>query len=137
MREVAPVAERIRDYGGIFGACGASLRAMHAAAHNAPVVLPALLSGATWAGLMASFIGLRHLIMQEGYHEDREGVTGLALGIVSGGYTAVAIHPRLTGRAALFGFAGGCGLHYAHRWWLHYRLAWNMGWRPGDGWFEE
>eukprot|EP00966_Prymnesium_polylepis_P221332 5120138-Prymnesium_polylepis.1 len=134
VRDVPPLQERLRDNAIVASTCGGTYRAIHAARHGAPIVPSALMTAATWGALSAGFIGLRHLILQERWHEDREAVTGMALGVVGGGYSALAMSPRIAGHMALGCFFGGCGLHYAHRWWLHYRLAWDMGWRVGDGW---
>lgn len=136
VREVAPLMERMRDYGILAGTLGGCLRAIHTARHDVPIILSAIWSSGTCAALAATFIGLRHVILQGRWQEDREMISGLALGVVGGGYAIPWMSTRAAGHVALGCFLGGCVAHYAHRWWLHYRLAWNMGWRIGDGWFE-
>ncbi|KAL1515757.1 hypothetical protein AB1Y20_002373 [Prymnesium parvum] len=129
--DVAPLSQRMRDHAIVAGSIGAYSQAIHAARHGVPVLHGAFFGGAACATIAASFIGTRHLLLQGQWHEDREGVSGLAASIVGGSFALVA-NPRMVGHAAGYCFLGGCMLHYAHRWWLHYRLAWQMGWRLGD-----
>ena len=120
---VRPLSERARDtaivtggVGGFCGACAATLRFTSAFWGLAVV-------GSSSAALGASFIGLRHVIVNGDFRQDSEVVSGIAMGTLAA-LAAIATSGRKV--AAVTGsvwFVGGCISHYAHRHWLHYRLT--------------
>jgi len=127
-----PVWDRARDHAAVFGACGALTGACVAARNDAPVLVNALQFGMPAALTAATFVGLRHALLQGQWEQDREAVSGLAagaLGVAIGSMRSPAWGARL-GAAS---FVGGSLLHYAHRWWLRSELERQLAAPPGAG----
>ena len=123
---VRPLSERVRDtaivtgaVGGMFGACVAAYK--HS--HIGPVLGGTAMAGATSAALGSAFIGLRHALIQGDFRKDSEVVTGLSMGLIALTTRLVSAGPRPAAFSGGAFFAGGCALHHAHRYWLHYRLT--------------
>lgn len=72
--------------------------------------------------MAASFIGLREVLLQGRWNEDREAVSGLAAAVI-GGCSGLRAGPQVAARTAMVAFVGGCALHHAHRWWLYARIV--------------
>ena len=94
--------------------------------HHVSAFTGAAAAGSLGAFYAASFIGLRHLIIQGNWREDREAVSGLAAGMLAGTSRALTDGPRVGALAGMYWFIGGCAAHHAHRYWLYYRLR--QGW---------
>ena len=124
--EVRPLPDRARDYAVAAGVCGGLAGACGAARHGAPVLVGGFHTAMQCGAISAAFIGLRALLLQDRWEEDREGVSGLAAGIIGGGTTALRHGSRAGIIVGAGSFAAGASLHYLHRWWLHTRVAWNM-----------
>ena len=121
---VRPLRERLRDYtifsgtaGGVFGACKGAQRNLPAVA----IIGQAAWVGGHWAAATGGFIGIRELLLQGRWEEDREGVSGIAAAAVGSGMALVHSGPRMAGRAGVGCFVFGCAAHYLHRWWLRAR----------------
>ena len=127
-----PLLERARDYAIVSGASGGLLGACLSARHHASAVSGALFLGTASGFLSASFIGLRHALIQGDFSQDREAVSGLASGTIAMAVRTVVAGPKSGATAGAFFFFAGCAGHHAHRWWLHLRLTRN--WRLGADW---
>ena len=121
---VRPLRERVRDYtifagtlGGVFGACRGAQRNLPSVA----IVGQAVWVGGHWAAATGGFIGVRELLLQGRWEEDREGVSGVAAAAVGSGMALLHSGPRMAGRAGVASFVCGCSAHYLHRWWLRAR----------------
>ena len=120
---VRPLPERARDsaifaggIGGFAGACVSTLR------HSSAFMGMAL--GATSSAAFAvGFVSLRHLIVGGDFRQDQEIVSGMALGTLGMGIRTMAAGRQAGAFAGATWFAAGCTLHYAHRYWLNWRLA--------------
>ena len=120
---VRPLGERARDaaifaggVGAFFGACAATLQ--HASAFTGMAVV-----GGGSAAAAASFVGMRHAIVQGDFRQDNEVVSGLAMGTIALVSRTLARGPRAGAFSGGAWFVGGCSLHHAHRYWLNWRLA--------------
>lgn len=120
---VRPLTERARDSAAIGGACGSMVGACLAARHEASLLGGALYFGGGWAALGVSFVALRHVILQGQFEDDREGVSGLAAGVIAITGGTARLGRKWGARLGIAAFFGGCTAHYAHRWWLHARLG--------------
>ena len=121
---VRDIVVRLRDNAIVASSCGAFLGACMATRQHASAFSGMMYGGAAGAALATSFIGLRHGLIQGRWEEDREVVSGLSAATI--GAVATALRPNSSppaiARSGLNWFLGGCALHYAHRWWLYYRL---------------
>lgn len=124
--EPRPLTARARDYAILGGGVGGFVGACMATRHHASAFGGAAVAGAASAALAASFIGLRHAIVQGQFEQDREAVSGLAAGSLGLFVRTVQAGPQAGGAAGFGCFIAGCTLHHAHRWWLQARLA--NGW---------
>ena len=79
--------------------------------------------GSGSAALAASFIGLRHTILQGDFRTDTEVVSGIALGTLAACVRTLVAGRQAGATAGGVWFVGGCALHHAHRYWLNYRLT--------------
>ena len=123
---VGPVLERARDFAIAAGGPGSVIGACVAARHEASILTGVVALGGGTAALAAAFIGLRHALLQDRWEQDSEVVSAFAAGAL-GGTTGLAFSTPTAGvRVGILSFVGGGMLHYAHRWWLHFRLK--------DGW---
>ena len=120
---VRPLSERARDVAGACGACGALTGACLAAQSETLILGGALYGGTGAAALGGSFVALRHGLLQGRWEQDREGVSGLAAGVIGLILGTARGGRRVGAQLGIVTFFGGCGLHYAHRWWLHWRLT--------------
>jgi hypothetical protein len=113
----------MRDYALVAGSAGSILGATTAAAQGGGLLHGAAWVGGHWALATSVFIGVRHLIIRDNWHEDREAVSGLAAATVCAGAVALRnTNRRMIAPAGAVGFLGGFALHYLHRWWLRARL---------------
>lgn len=119
---VRPFEERLRDSALAAGALGSFVGACLAARHERSLISGVAWPGASAALLVAAFIGLREAQLQGRWEEDREGVSGLAAGVIGCAIFSKTHGAKAGARAGLAGMFGGAALHYAHRWWLHARL---------------
>ena len=72
--EVRPLPDRARDYAIVAGVCGGLTGACGAARHGAPVLVGGFHTAMQCGAISAAFIGLRALLLQDRWEEDREGV---------------------------------------------------------------
>ena len=114
--------ERARDYAIVAAASGGALAAINAGYHGAPVLMNGIKAAALYGAGAASFIGLRHLMLDGRWHEDREGISGLAACLVGGMFGTLRGGVAQGKRSGAAGLLVGCAGHYVHRWWLHARL---------------
>lgn len=118
-----PVVERVCDYAALTGSMGGLVGACVAARHEVPILRYMLTVGGGSALLAGSFIGLRHTLLQGRWEQDSEAVSGFTAGTL-GLFTVTLLSGAQAGaRAGVACAVGGGALHYAHRWWLHARLA--------------
>lgn len=117
-----PFAERVRDYSAIAAYLGGTYGAATAAKHGAPLLGGAVWIGGHWVLVTGSFLGIRELLIQDRWERDREGVSGLAAAIIGGGVAAAHLGRRAAAPVSAGCFVGGCALHYAHRWFLRFRM---------------
>ena len=122
-REARPLAERARDYAIVVGGSGAFAGACATTVHHGSAFRGAAFVGVPAATIAASFIGLRHLLLQGQFENDKEAVSGLAAGILGLGLGTLRAGPQVGATAGFGAFCAGCVLHHAHRWWLHARLV--------------
>jgi len=114
------------DWALVAGAAGGLYGATVAALHGGELFRSTLYVGAHWAGAASGFIGVRHLLLQDNWHNDREAISAMSATIVATASLALKGDQRVIQRflkptilASLFGgFVG----HYFHRWWLRQRL---------------
>jgi hypothetical protein len=120
---VRPVLERVRDYAIVAGGSGGLLGACLAARHGASMFVSIGLFGGSTAAAASGFIGLRYALLQDRWEEDVEAVSGLAAGAIGGIAGGFAGGARGAARTGMVCFFAGGALHFAHRWWLHWRLS--------------
>jgi hypothetical protein len=123
---IRPLQDRARDYGILVGGGGSIIGACLSTHQHASAFVGALYGASVGGVLAASFIGLRHALLQGRFEDDREAVSGLAAGTIALTVRTVTAGPRSGAIAGTTWFVGGCVLHHAHRWWLHHRLV--KGW---------
>ena len=111
-----PLSERVLDYGIISGMCGGTYGAMSAARHGSSVLLGTLWIGGHWVFASSCFLGVRTLLIQDNWANDREGVSGIAAAITGGCFAGLHAGRRAVPRACAGCFVGGFAMHYAHRW---------------------
>ena len=111
-----PLMERVRDYGAISGGCGAVYGAMAAARQGVPMLGATVWIGGHWAVASSCFLGVRALLIQDDWANDREGVSGMAAAIVGGSFAGLHAGRRAALPVSAGCFAAGFTLHYAHRW---------------------
>ena len=124
-----PLTERALDYAIICGASGGFVGACMTTRHHLSAFSGALGLGGACAVLGASFIGLRHAIVQGDFSNDTEVVSGLAAGSLAVVVRTVVAGPRSGSIGGAFWFCAGCAGHHAHRYWLNLRL--NRGYNLG------
>jgi hypothetical protein len=122
MADVRPLSVRARDYALVAAALGGTFQATHAARHDAPILISAARTSFIFGAAAASFIGLRHAMLKGQWEDDREGISGMAAGIVGGTIATLGWGPRFGSTAGAGCLVAGAALHYVHRWWLHGRL---------------
>lgn len=122
---VRPLVERARDASIATGGSGAFAGACIWAYKGRSALLGAAVWGSSLAALGGAFVGLRYAIIGGDFRQDKEVVTGLAMGMLASGTIAPTVSPRAGAFAGGAGFVGGCLMHYAHRYWLHFR--WSRG----------
>lgn len=120
---VRPVVERVRDYAILYGAVGGLVGACVSARHEVPMLRYTLAVGGVSGTLAGMFIGLRHALLQDRWEQDSEVVSGFTAGALGMVTMTLLSGPQAGARAGVTCFIGGGLLHYAHRWWLHARLA--------------
>ena len=72
--------------------------------------------GGHWAVASSCFLGVRALLIQDDWANDREGVSGMAAAIVGGSFAGLHAGRRAALPVSAGCFAAGFTLHYAHRW---------------------
>ena len=125
--DVRPLPDRARDCALAAGGVGAVWGATVAAAEGGAIPHGAAWVGSRWAAAAAAFIGLRHLILQGDWRNDREAVSAVAAAAVGGGAAALQRAWRRLRIVSAVSFVTGFGGHYLHRWWLRARLDWIEG----------
>ena len=120
---VRPLGARARDYALVCGAAGCVAGAAQRAAYELPVLAGGVRVGVHWACAAAAFVGLRHVLTRGEWREDREVVSGIAASAVGAGSALMRGQPRQAPHLAIGGFFGASAAHFAHRWWLRYRIA--------------
>ena len=120
---VRPVVERVRDYAILSGAVGGLVGACVSARHDVPMLRYSLAIGGVSGTLAGMFIGLRHALLQDRWEQDSEAISGFTAGALGMVTMTLLSGPQAGARAGVACFIGGGFLHYAHRWWLHARLA--------------
>lgn len=111
-----PLSERVLDYGIISGMFGGTYGAMSAARQGSSLLLGTLWVGGHWVVATSCFLGVRTLLIQDDWANDREGVSGMAAAITGAGIAGLHAGPRAVPRACAGCFVGGFVMHYAHRW---------------------
>ena len=119
---VRPLAERACDTAIFCGGIGSFVGACISTFRFGTVVYGIAVAGVGSAAMGASFIGLRHAIVQGDFEQDAEPVTGLAMGTIATVATTISSGSRAGALSGGVWFMGGCALHHAHRYWLAYRL---------------
>ena len=119
---VRPLPVRLRDYALIAGPLGGLGGACLAARHQTSLIGGTARLGSAAALLTTAFVGLREAQLQGHWEQDREGVSGLAAGVLGLAVFGLRFGGKAGARAGIAGMFGGSALHYAHRWWLHARL---------------
>ena len=107
-----PLLERARDYAIVSGASGGLLGACMSTRHHASAMSGALFLGTASGFLGASFIGLRHALIQGDFSQDREAVSGLAAGTIAMAVRTVVAGPKSGATAGAFFFFAGCAGHH-------------------------
>ena len=111
-----PLSERVLDYGILSGFCGGTYGAMSAARRGSSVLLGTLWIGGHWVLASSCFLGVRALLIQDNWANDREGVSGMAAAITGSFFAGMHAGPRAVPRACAGCFVGGFAMHWAHRW---------------------
>lgn len=129
---VRSLPERALDYAMLSGAGGGFVGACMVTRHHISAWKGAAGLGGASALLGASFIGLRHALLQGDFSQDREAVSGLAAGGLAMVVRTIIAGPQSGGLAGALFFTAGCAGHHAHRYWLNYRLShgWDLGADP-------
>ena len=120
---VRPLPERARDSAIFAGGIGAFAGACFSTLRHSSAFWGMALAGSGAAAFAAGFVGLRHLIVAGDFRQDSEVVSGMALGTLGMGIRTLAAGRQAGAYAGATWFVGGCVLHHAHRYWLHWRLT--------------
>lgn len=119
---VRPLSDRARDTAIFAGGIGAVGGACASTFQHASAFLGMAVFGGGTAALAASFVCLRHVLVQGDFRKDNEAVTGIAMGTLVACVRTGAAGGRAGAIAGGLWFFGGSALHYAHRHWLSWRL---------------
>lgn len=104
------------DYGVLSAMCGATYGGMTAARHGSSVLVGSLWIGGHWVLASSCFLGVRALLVQDNWANDREGVSGIAAAITGGGFAGLHAGRQAALRVSAGCFVGGFTMHYMHRW---------------------